>query len=123
MLVIRKAQLAAFAAAADARFVTLLCASVRAAEPDAVAALDDESLEANMTVALSRARRYGIADAVGIGEFFMAMLLHGPRFDEVPALRDFLDGVRIHALWRDAPKDALAEAARMPRPEWWRVGP
>jgi hypothetical protein len=121
MIVIRAAQLAALQAAMDARGVERLCAEVRAAEPEAVEAFDDEALRANMAVALARARGHGMVSPLGVTEFFMVMLRHGPRFDEVPALREFLTDARIHALWREAPGQALAEASALPAPDWWRT--
>lgn len=106
MLVIRREQVAALAAAVKRGYVRTIAAFVRERAPDAVAGDDDAALEARVRTAVRRGELRHLETEWDLGRFTLLEVLHGPEFDEKKkwaaaafGRADLEPGQRIDAAW------------------------
>jgi hypothetical protein len=86
MLIIREAQMEAFAAEARRDLAWQLLTPVRASLAARVAGLSDEELAIELERCVEHAERHGFSSPREIFQFAVARLILGPRFDRDPAL-------------------------------------
>jgi hypothetical protein len=90
MLNIREDQMDALAKAARADFHQNLLKFLRAELPEETAEFNDEGLLARIAESERRAAVYEIVSQAGISQFTCLTFLGGPKFDEIPEVREFL---------------------------------
>ncbi len=119
-LVIRQAQLEAFAAAAEQGFERRLVKLLRQQFPDDCVDLGDDGVTEVVELGIQRAAAHGLQVEGDVCLFVAMMFLFGPEFDEDPALpwaarvlgdaRLETSGERIDALWAEAERQLEAMA-------------
>jgi hypothetical protein len=124
MLQISNGQMAELRALRHAAFALWLRDYVRRNDPSIVAAWSDDALVEGLQIAIRRATRYGITEPVSVAEYFSAMVLHGPMFDELPLVHALLTNpavppnARIHDVFRRASAEKWTTADRTSA-AWW----
>lgn len=89
-MIIRREQTDAMVADRERLYGQQLLAFFRGTMPQATAKLTEPELRELIAVGVGKARTYGIESTSGVTRFVGLMLLVSPRFDEDPAVRQFL---------------------------------
>jgi hypothetical protein len=87
MLVIRKEQMAVLDAYMARRFRDAIRRHLRRELPDETQAISEEDLLRRIDQGLERGRRYGLTTERDLTAFVDLTFIHGPSFEELPAMR------------------------------------
>src|SRR4051812_38011638 len=119
MLVIREAQMAAFRADRERRFVEAVEARLVEEQPRQVADLPRALLRARVQEAVSQARAYGFVAQSSAFRFVVLTFAVGPRFDAHPWIQRLLSDpsstpeARLTALLEGTPESIWIEASAL----------
>ena len=125
MLVIRKAQVAAFQREKDESFAAWTVEWLRRSEAPCVAGVTDAVARRRVLAAMAQAREFGLLTPMLILRYAKRMLEHGPRVHLHPTVRaSLLDTTREPEARLDAldrlPAGVWTEISRGHEPEHWQ---
>lgn len=90
MLKFRSEQIDVLDEATTERFYRRLLTFLREEIPEATSSMDDEALTERIIESEKRAAQYDIESQAGIAQFVCLTFVAGPRFDEIPEIREYL---------------------------------
>lgn len=125
MLVIRDAQIAAFACEAERKLHLRILEHLRREYAETVSELDEATLLQRIVIALAHGRARGVVSEPGLTAFTVLMFVVGPAFHEHPRISELLNEAdpefRMELLLERLTEEDVEQAHAMSRGRAWDV--